>query len=185
MKYLTSLGILGLVLIVVLGGFSSADESPAILAYIQGGASSVTEDQNGSMLLTIPDLVPYYHLSLMEKSLLMPIEALALQFVPVNAALVFNSPEGESVSLVEISDISVSDMNNTLKLQVKNLESYEGKALSGFTCSGTTLTEQTANSTGTGIYLEIPGSTPENFASNMSRNPDKTNPFCILNPDSC
>ena len=176
MKYITALGILGFVLIVLLGGFSSAEEAPASLAYIQGGVSSVTEDQNGTMLLTIPDLVPYYHLSLMEKSLLMPVEALALQFVPVNAALVFNSPKGDSVSLVEISNISVADMDNTLKLQVKNLESYDGKALSGFTNSDSTLKEQTTNSTGTGIYLEIFGSAPENFFSNMTPSPDKRVP---------
>lgn len=185
MKHFPTILLIGLVLSLIMTGISSAEESSGILVYLQGKSSSIEEGQNGSLLITIQDPVPYYHLALREKSFLRPVETFVLQNVPVNAALVFNRPDGESVSLVEISGISVPDGNKSLKLQVKGLDFYEGELLGGFTSSGTKLKDQVVNSTGIGIYMEIPAAAPENSQSNWTRERDKTNPYCILHPDEC
>jgi len=67
------------------------------------------------------------------------------------------------VSLVEIFNLSLSDENNSLLLQVKPLEFYEGSVLKTFENETSELdTLAVGNCSQTGVYIEVLGSAAEN-----------------------
>jgi hypothetical protein len=55
-----------------------AAETSEYMAYIQGGESNITNGTWGSIVLTIKDIVPYFHIPNGVKSYLVPIKLLSL-----------------------------------------------------------------------------------------------------------
>jgi len=67
------------------------------------------------------------------------------------------------VFLVEVSNLSRSEKDKSLQLQVKPLEFYEGSVLKTFEGGNSGLdTIAVGNSSQTGVYIEVLGSAAEN-----------------------
>ncbi len=144
-----------------------ADDSPGVLAYLQGGNSilekGVGETPNETYTLTIDDLVSSYHLSTGERSFLMPVKGLLEYPLPLNAAISFSNESNESVSIVQVTNISLSDQNKVLVLTLQPLEFYDGNELQSFVDQKQELiTGDPEKYLTTGLYFELPGGVPEN-----------------------
>ncbi|MBN1166905.1 MAG: hypothetical protein JXA44_07210 [Methanospirillaceae archaeon] len=133
-----------------------ADEVPTFGIYVQGGESVITKGSDGMFVITIQDLVPFFHAPDRERSSLVPVELLTNLTGPLNGALVFSENESESVPLVEISDLSWSDDNTVLTLVVAPKEFYEGEVLASFNRENARIDVlETPGSLITGIYIEL------------------------------
>ncbi|MDD1727831.1 MAG: hypothetical protein LUQ50_02030 [Methanospirillum sp.] len=154
-------GVICSVLLVALAGFCIADEAPGYLVYVQGGEGSITNGSDGATVITVKDIVPYYHITDNEKSSLIPVERLANLPYPLSTALVFSGDDNETTFMVQVSQLSLSDGNTVLTLQVEPLPYYEGDRLASFTSKGLkTLVE--SQYTKSAIYMDMAGTPPEN-----------------------
>ena len=153
MNYCLTFGFICSLLLVSLAGVCMAAESPSYEAYIQGGESSMVNGTDGIMVVTVKELVPYFNIANGKKSLLLPVERLTNITYPVNAAIVFSGADNESTFRVEVSNLSLSERNKALIVQVKPLEFYEGSLLNNFTSEKKNLSVGSIN--GIGFYLEI------------------------------
>ena len=152
-----------LLLLVSLAGVSMADEAPSYVAYIQGGEAFITDGTDGMVEIIVKDVIPHFHVSEQEIGILVPVELLTNVTYPVNAAMVFSGIDDESTSIVEVSNLSLSDGNSVLTLQVRPLEFYEGERLKLFHSEnkGLNVINRAAISF-TGIYAEINAALLEN-----------------------
>jgi len=50
-----------------------AEDSPSMVAYLQGGESTVTNTSEGVMVIHIPDTIPYFYVPTGNLSRLMPV----------------------------------------------------------------------------------------------------------------
>jgi hypothetical protein len=132
-----------------------AEESPSYLGYVQGGGSSITDGVNETYVITINDVVPYFHLANGIKSSLIPVERLTNMTYPINAAMVLSGDANETTYMVEVSNLSWSGESKDLKFVVKPLKYYDGELLKPFTVEGlTSLDNIGLQSTRTGLYFE-------------------------------
>lgn len=162
MNRIISVGFIWLLMLILLAGICTAAENPSYIVYIQGGESVITLDPPG-MILTVQDVIPYFHKSDNDKEGLFPLERLTSMIYPVNAALVFTGPDNRSTSMVEISNLSLSDDNEILTLYVTPLKFYEGELLKSFTnTQGDLLGSPVGDFKTTQIYAEIPEPVAEN-----------------------
>ena len=146
-----------------MAGVCIAEEAPGYILYIQGGESSTTEDVDGMMLITIQDVIPYIFSKAGDRNLLLPVRQVSLYSFPMNAALIFPGTMGTQASLVQISNISVSDENKVLTFQITPLEFYEGELLKAYEKDAIaidTLDPQMMKTTS--VYMEGSLATPEN-----------------------
>jgi hypothetical protein len=161
-RYLLS-GFICLFILVSLAGVSIADESPRYVIYVQGGESSIIHGSEGITDIIVKDIIPYAHFSDGKKSLLTPDTLVQSITGPVDAAVVFSGAGGESVSLIRISNHSLSHENKVLTLGVHPLEFYEGEALKSFAQEKIELDAiEDDRFENTGIYFEIIGTALEN-----------------------
>jgi len=161
MMYQIRSGVICSLLLVALVGLCIADEAPSYLVYVQGGESSITNGSDGATVITVKDIVPYLHIGDKEKSGLIPVERLANLMNPMSAALVFSGVDNETTFMVQVSNLSLSDGNTVLTLQVEPLPYYDGDRLASFTRKGLkTLVE--SQYTNSAIYLEITGTPSDN-----------------------
>ncbi|WP_146199639.1 hypothetical protein ACKUB1_12790 [Methanospirillum stamsii] len=161
-RYLSS-GFICLFILVLLAGVCTADESPRYVIYVQGGESSIIHGSEGITDIIVKDIIPYAHFSDGKKSLLIPDKLLRYITCPVNAAVVFSGAGGESVSLIGISNLSLSYENKDLTLRVNPLGFYEGEALKSFASEKNELDAINVEKfETTGFYLEIIETGPEN-----------------------
>jgi len=140
-----------------------ADETPSYIVYIQGGEASITDGTDGMMELTVRDLVSHFHISEKDYGILIPVETMTGLSYPLNAAVVFSDTLEESRSMVEISNLTLSEENKVLTLLLKPLEFYEGERLEALNrdnkdLHGTDL----KNLSFTGIFVELTGNSLEN-----------------------
>lgn len=151
-------------LLISLPGVCMAEESPTFVAYVQGGESSLNTDPNGVSVITVRDIAPYFHITDGEKSYLLSVGNLPGYSFPLNAALVFTEPDNESTYRVEVSNLSLSDGNTSLTLQVQPLEFYEGEVLKPFMSTDTDIKtiNELSNNIFTGMYLELIGNPQAN-----------------------
>jgi hypothetical protein len=106
-------------------------------------------------VITVQDLIPYVHIKNGEKSPLMAVELLTTMTEPLNVALIFSGADNESTSMVEVSNLSLSDGNTVLTLQVKPLEFYDGEALKSFESEKSAAnTVSVGQHDNIGIYIE-------------------------------
>lgn len=118
-------------------GICTAAESPTDqpyqVVYIQGGESSITNVSGGMMDIKINDIVPFFHITQGAKESMIKIGTVtkAISF-PMNAAVVFSDSANQTVSMVMVSNISLSDDDTVLTLRVTPLKFYEGDVLTPF-----------------------------------------------------
>lgn len=158
--------ILGLILLLVLTGFCEAEEAPNFVAYIQGGNTSITEDLDGSLILTIHDIIPFFYLGSEKKIVLIPIEGLSGLAIPLNAAVLFSGSDADSEAFVVISNLSLSEENTILTTHITPHEFYESDVLI------TRVGNQSPLSISNGekyhkimIYMKLPHIPPQNTQS--------------------
>jgi hypothetical protein len=119
-------------LLVSLTGLYIADEPPGYLVYIQGGKSSITNGSDKMMMITVKDIIPFFHITEGKMSSLIPVEQLTSLTYPMSAALVFSGVDNETTFMVKVANLSLTDGNNVLTLQVEPLQYYEGDYLKSF-----------------------------------------------------
>ncbi len=164
----SGLGILcSLLLLISLVGVCMAadeatEETPVYLTFVQGGANSITDDENGMKVITVEDVIPYADFSADDENALLPIDTISSLTVPLKAAMVSYGPDGKSVSIVEISKISFSEGNEVLTLEATPLKFYEGDMLQSFASEQTEL-GTAGNTEKTGIYFEVTDTQLENI----------------------
>jgi hypothetical protein len=150
-------------MLVILSGVCFADETQAYTTYIQGGKSTITNESSSMMEITVDDIISHSSVSFGNQSFLRPVSSLSTITVPLNAALVFSSPEEDAVTLVQIHNLSFSEKNTLLTLQVQPLEYYEGSVLNRVTSGYEKADLKSIKPLSTGIYLEEGYKTPENM----------------------
>jgi hypothetical protein len=158
-----SLGVICLLLLFLMIGVCMADETPSYLGYVQGGGSSITDGANGTYMITVNDVNPYFHLADGNKSTLIPVKQLTNMTYPMNAAMVFSGTDNETTFMADISNISLSDGNKVLKLQAHPISFYDGMTLRDFANVAIPLDQNYLNKPGSiSFYLEIKRSSPTN-----------------------
>jgi hypothetical protein len=166
MRHFILLGFTCLLLLISLTVVTMATEFPGYVLYIQGGESSITNGTDGMTVITVKEVVPYFHITDGNKSILLPVEGLTNITNPLNTAVVFSDADSDYISLVEVSDLSLSEGNTSLILQVKPLEFYDGKMLRGFANEKNELPiGKTSNFKSFGIYMETTQLPPANADS--------------------
>ncbi|MFH0966970.1 MAG: hypothetical protein V1862_04720 [Methanobacteriota archaeon] len=136
---------------------SFADEIPTATAYLQGGASSITDGTDQMVEITIKDIIPYAHITNGDKNTLVPLSIISNHTPNLNAAIVFSDDSNESFSFITISNMSLSNDDKDLILQVTPLKYYEGEALQPFFSQNQKMSPETGEkSTITRIYIESP-----------------------------
>jgi hypothetical protein len=152
-----------LVILFFLTGTCIAAESPSYITYIQGGKSSVTNGSDGINLITVTDVVPFFHVSYGDRSYLVPVELLSNISYPLNAGVVLTGGTKESRSVVEVSNLSLSDGMTKLMMQFKPLDYYDGSKLKIFKDDKNDVDiAKIDNVSNTGIYLELIDTPPNN-----------------------
>jgi len=158
-----TISIVGLLLVCSIIGTGIADDNTRYVAYLQGGAGALSEGANGTMVLTIADMVPYYSVPVMNRNILMPLSQDTLPELPIDAALVQNGAEGETVYLIKISSWNYAPDTNELSLAIAPVEFYEGGLLQEFAdIKGELSAENVEEALSIGLYLESLEFTPEN-----------------------
>jgi len=157
-------GMLLALLIICLGiGSCTAEENTDYITYVQGGVSSLAAGTNGTMVLTIADVIPYYGMEVVNRTILMPLTTDSAYQLPLNAALALNGVDGEAVYLVKIKTWSFDSEKKALSLDVEPVEFYEGSVLKKFTDVKQDLSaDKVGKELSTGLYLEVIGQTPAN-----------------------
>jgi hypothetical protein len=156
-------GFICLFLLVSLAGVCLAEDAPSYVIYIQGSESSITNETDGITDIMVKDIIPYSHVSYGEKSRLIPVKRISNITGPLNAVIHFSGSDGESVTLVRVSNLSLYDENKVLTLRVHPLEFYEGRILTSLASEKNDLDKIPLDSfDSTGIYLEITEQTPQN-----------------------
>lgn len=164
-------------LLVSLIGVCLADESTSYVLYIQGGESSLLNGSDGMIEITVKDVVPEINVTRTNTSNSLPIEELTNISYPMDAALIFSGADNESTSMVRIVNLSLSDENNVLTLQVNPLQYYDGEGLKSFASKQENLpTDIDGMFKTTQIYAESDVSLKEN--SDECTCPDGWTPTC-------
>ena len=114
-------------------------------------------------VLTIEDTNPYA-VYIADKSFLKPTEeGISTINGSLNAAIVRNEENSQSISIVTVSNPVYSKNNNELTLEVKPLTFYDGTILKNFADKNQDLTSETTGKvTLTRVFLEINQKAPEN-----------------------
>ncbi|PWR71860.1 hypothetical protein ACKUB1_14280 [Methanospirillum stamsii] len=162
MGYCIHLGILCSLVLVFCTGFCSAAESSSALIYIQGSGSAITNGSNG-MIIMVKDVVPYFHITDGVESKLVPVESLTDISYPAQAVVKLFNAENETNSIIQVLNLSLSDENKVLTLNVNPLEYYEGEMLKSLV-NGQELTLDEINGeyNRADIYLEAVWEAPSN-----------------------
>ena len=157
------LGFIGILMLVSLTVCCTADQSPPYIAHIQGGESMITNG-SGGMVITVRDISSHVTITSGTQGNLTTIDRLTNVTYPLNAAVVFSGTSNESTSMVTVSNLSLSDENKVLTLQVIPLKYYDGEELKSFASKNVDLpTNNVGNNNSTGIFVEIIGIPPANW----------------------
>jgi hypothetical protein len=156
-------GFICIILLCSLQGICSAEESESVLGYIQGESSTIKEGINGTNIIEIHKIVPYFYFSEANRSNMRPVFILKNATCLMNAVLVGSDLSHESISMIQILNFSVSEDSQNLTLTVRPLEFYEGGVLQSFEEEGKKIdiSEMKENQY-TDVYLELIRPTPTN-----------------------
>ena len=157
------------ILIIGIGiGICTAEENAGYVMYLQGGVSTLSEGSHGNMTLTIKDVIPFEVLEVCNRTIIEPMGTDSLYVLPLNAALVLNGKDGESVYLVKTVSWAYNADEKNLTLEIVPLEYYEGGKLTAFTEAKEDLAiEKVGDMLNTGMYFEIQQETPENWDKSL------------------
>ncbi|MFH0967336.1 MAG: hypothetical protein V1862_06595 [Methanobacteriota archaeon] len=147
----------------LLSGVCMADEAPGYQIYLQGSDSTLTEGANNMTVLTINDTIPYA-VYLLNKSFVRPIDTILPTINgSINAAIVISGVDGETTSIVQVSNPVYSAGTNVLMLDVEPLTYYEGTVLKNFSDEEQNMTpDKIGKVVMTRVYLENHQKAPEN-----------------------
>ena len=152
-----------LISLLLLTGLSSAAESYDYLAFLQGKESTIMNDTDDMMIITIHNPDPYLNITNNTSTTQSPVDSLMNASLPMNAALIFSAPDTEMTSIIRIENLSFSEDKESLTLQVRALDFYDGEVLTPYALDTINLHEldkKTFNETG--LYLEMMMNAPEN-----------------------
>ncbi|PWR74870.1 hypothetical protein ACKUB1_13520 [Methanospirillum stamsii] len=106
-----------------------ADESPGYKILIEGGESVLTENKDGSMNLTIQNVIPYAAIFDEPGYIVLLEMVLPEKNTTMNAGVIFSNPDGDNISLVKVSNPDYSADTMNLSFVIHPLEFYEGNIL--------------------------------------------------------
>ncbi|MBN1165525.1 MAG: hypothetical protein JXA44_00160 [Methanospirillaceae archaeon] len=156
-------GLLTVILLFSLTGFCIADETPIFLAQIQGGESTVAGGTDEMMVISIENYAPYFNITEGNATYSVPLEQRTTISWPLHAAILFTNDEKDTASLVTVANLSVSEEENILTLQVAPLPFYEGELLTTLAEEFVELdTMQGETFRNTRVYLEMEKPKAEN-----------------------
>ncbi len=156
-------GVIIIFMMISLVGISNAVESPSYVIYMQGGESRITNGSDGMMEIAISDIAKNATITDGNTSKSIPIERLANITFPVDAAVVYPGTGNESISMIQISQMSLSSDGKDLTLEVSPLRFYDGEGLKSYAENQTELFSSTdGNLTTTEVYLETSVNPAEN-----------------------
>ncbi len=166
-------------------GLVSADQQPFHRLYVQGGENSVTGGVDDNLSFMIKDVVPYINYEKNGKNTLVPVTLLSNSSLPATAALVMADGNNESVSIVTISHIALTQENTTLTLQISPEKFYEGEGLSSFNSSKEDIQNLIDKKfSNIGIYIEKIEKTKDNGSITdcdaFCKYKTKSNPYCVI-----
>lgn len=114
-------------------------------------------------MITVQDIIPYFHIGDDMKSNLSPVGILTNLTYPLNAAVVFSGADNESTSMVLVENLSFSDGNKDINLQVTPIKSYDGERLKDFANAASLLDKSDINKAGSfSLYIEFKQKSLEN-----------------------
>lgn len=156
-------GFISILILISLTVLCTADQSPTYVAHIQGGESTITHVSNG-MVITVKDIDPNVTITSGSQSNLTMIDHLTNITYPLHAAVVFSGNDNESTSMVTVSNLSLSDGNKVLTLQVNPLKYYDGEELKSFANESVDIfTNNVSKNNSTGVFMEVIGTPPTNW----------------------
>ena len=142
----------------------SADESSGYKILLEGGESILSENEDGSMILTILNTIPY-GVILDDPEYITLVEMVLPELnTTMNAGVVFSNPDGDNTSLVQVShpDYSADTMN--LTFVIHPLEFYEGSILADLKEQSESLNPDIVRKVHvTRLFIERGFSAPENL----------------------
>ncbi|MDX8550272.1 hypothetical protein KHC33_12055 [Methanospirillum sp. J.3.6.1-F.2.7.3] len=155
--------------IIFIGLFSlisvcSADESSGYKFLIEGGESILTENEDGSMNLTIQNVIPYAVIFKEPESFTLLEMVLPDNNTTMNAGVIFSNPDGDNTSLVQVSQPDYSADTKNLTFVIHPLEFNEGSILADMKERSESLNSDIVrNANLTRIYLVKGLSVSENY----------------------
>jgi len=115
------------------------------------------------MVISLENYAPYFNITEGNTTHSVPLEQLTTISWPLDAAIFFTNDEKDTVSLVTVANLSVSEEENILTLQVAPLPFYEGELLTTLAEEFVDLdTIQSETFRNTGVYLEMQKPKAEN-----------------------
>ncbi|NLW75953.1 MAG: hypothetical protein GXY18_05945 [Methanomicrobiales archaeon] len=154
--------------IICIGLFSlisvcSADEFSGYKILLEGGESVLTENEDGSMILTIQNTIPY-GVILDDPEYITLLETVFPDNNTImNAGMIFSTPEGSNISLVQVSNPDYSADTRNLTFFIHPLEFYEGSILADLKDQSENMNPEIVRKAQvTRIFLEKGVSVPEN-----------------------
>ena len=142
----------------------SADETPGYKILIEGGESILIENEDGSMILTIQNVVPYGVIFDNPVSITLLEMVLPDNNTVMNAGVVLSNPDGDNTSLVQVSNPDYSADTKNLTFAIHPLEFYEGSILADLKERSESLNPDIVrNAHVTRIFLEKGLPVSENF----------------------
>lgn len=158
-------GVIMIFMMISLVSISNAVESPLYVIHIQGGESRITNISDGLIEMTVSDIAVNATITDGNTSHSMPIEGLINLSVPADAAVVYPGTGNKSISMIQISQISLSSDGKNLTLQVSPLRFYDGEGLKSYAENQTELfSSPYRNLTTTELFIETRVNIAENRA---------------------
>jgi hypothetical protein len=118
-----------LISLLLLAGICSAAESYDYPAFLHGGESTIVNDTEDMMVITVHNPESYLNITNNTSTNQIPVNTLMNASLPMNAVGIFSAPDTETASMVIIENLSISDDKTSLTLQVRPLDYYDGEVL--------------------------------------------------------
>lgn len=156
------IGLAILIALFIFAGVSSAAESFNNLAYFQGGAVTIINGTEDTMVITVQYPDPNMtSTQLGDVSQIQP-ENIRNTSLPIDAVVFFTDQDTTISSLVAIDNLSIEN-NQSFTLHIRPMEHYDGIVLTPYTQDTTNLHQldkRTFNETG--FYLDLKDQAPDN-----------------------
>jgi hypothetical protein len=181
MNHFLSFVFISSLLLVFFTGFCVADEAPGYQVFIQGDGCSISKGSNSPYVITVKDIVPYFHITDGGKDWLISAERLTNLTYPVNAALVLSAGDNETTMMVQVTNVSLPDRDKGLTIQADPLPYYDGGHLQSFDAKRSELkTIYDSNYSKAAIYMEFEKGSPLNGGANCLCDYDREYFCCQL-----
>jgi len=149
-------GFFCVLILITLSDICGVSETPFTISYIQGGDSVITDGTDGMMEITVNNGVPNYYFTKEDHNVLLPINGFTKFPCPFYAAIIFSGNDNITISLIKVSNLSLSDDNKILTMAVTPLiYNDEGEGFSSFADKDVELSVRSSEGSKlTQIYVE-------------------------------